>query len=233
MPPVDLRGLYAVTPERADGARLLAEVDAALQGGCRILQFRDKINPMPERVTRARALRELTLRHGARLLINDDIALCMLIGADAVFLAVSGAQHGFSGNGTQFGQSDAHWVGKQYLIAPGAMLPVESSACAVGCAILIDRFKGKTGVDRKIMPLLPFRERHQLRAGAGREQQGGQQAEYPLNQGANFFRVSCRVALSGCFLSALCHMARASACLPDFHSTSPRCAAISGSALIA
>ena len=86
MPPVDLRGLYAVTPERADGARLLAEVDAALQGGCRILQFRDKINPMPERVTRARALRELTLRHGARLLINDDIALCMLIGADGVHL---------------------------------------------------------------------------------------------------------------------------------------------------
>ena len=86
MPPVDLRGLYAVTPERADGARLLAEVDAALQGGCRILQFRDKINPMPERVTRARALRELTLRHGARLLINDDIALCMLIGADGLHL---------------------------------------------------------------------------------------------------------------------------------------------------
>mgnify|MGYP000479297789 FL=1 len=41
---------------------------------------------MPERVTRARALRELTLRHGARLLINDDIALCMLIGADGVHL---------------------------------------------------------------------------------------------------------------------------------------------------
>lgn len=86
MPPVDLRGLYAVTPERADGARLLAEVDAALQGGCRILQFRDKMSPMPERVTRARALRELTLRHDARLLINDDIALCMLIGADGVHL---------------------------------------------------------------------------------------------------------------------------------------------------
>ena len=81
-----LRGLYAITPETADRADLLSRVDAALSGGCRILQYRDKLSAMPERVARARALRELTRRHGARLLINDDLALCRLVEADGVHL---------------------------------------------------------------------------------------------------------------------------------------------------
>jgi thiamine-phosphate pyrophosphorylase len=55
--------------------RLLADVEAALAGGCRIVQYRDKLSDAPERVLRARALRDLTRRFGARLLINDDLAL--------------------------------------------------------------------------------------------------------------------------------------------------------------
>jgi len=81
-----LRGLYAITPETGDRADLLSRVDAALSGGCRILQYRDKLSAMPERVARARALRELTRRHGASLLINDDLALCRLVEADGVHL---------------------------------------------------------------------------------------------------------------------------------------------------
>ena len=50
-----LRGLYAITPEYDNGARLLADVEAALAGGCRIVQFRDKESNMPERVARATA----------------------------------------------------------------------------------------------------------------------------------------------------------------------------------
>lgn len=81
-----LRGLYAITPEYADGARLLAELEAALAGGCRIVQYRDKTSTMTERVIRAHALRDLTRRYGAKLLINDDIALCFLVRADGVHL---------------------------------------------------------------------------------------------------------------------------------------------------
>lgn len=88
MNPPDLRGLYAITPERADGTRLLAEVEAALNGGCRIVQYRDKTSSMPEQVARARALRVLTRRFGARLLINDDLALARLIEADGVHLGI-------------------------------------------------------------------------------------------------------------------------------------------------
>ena len=81
-----LRGLYAITPEYADGSVMLADVEAALAGGCRIVQFRDKLSDAPERVVRARALRDLTRRFGARLLINDDLALARLIDADGVHL---------------------------------------------------------------------------------------------------------------------------------------------------
>ena len=84
----NLRGLYAVTPEAADGAGLLADVAAALAGGCRLVQYRDKQSAMPERAVRARALRELTRRFGATLLINDDLALAFLVGADGVHLGV-------------------------------------------------------------------------------------------------------------------------------------------------
>lgn len=81
-----LRGLYAITPEYAAGRQLLADVEAALAGGCRIVQFRDKQSDAPERVRRARALRDLTRRFGACLLINDDLALALLIDADGVHL---------------------------------------------------------------------------------------------------------------------------------------------------
>lgn len=81
-----LRGLYAITPDTPDGTRLLADVEAALRGGCRILQYRDKLSDKAEQVARARALRRLTAAFDATLLINDDLALACLIGADGVHL---------------------------------------------------------------------------------------------------------------------------------------------------
>jgi thiamine-phosphate pyrophosphorylase len=81
-----LRGLYAITPESPDGTRLLADVEAALAGGCRLVQYRDKTSLAPERVARAQALRRLTLAHDARLVINDDMALAFLVKADGVHL---------------------------------------------------------------------------------------------------------------------------------------------------
>ena len=81
-----LRGLYAITPDCPDGQRLLADVEAALRGGCRLVQYRDKTSPPGERVARARALRRLTRAFGARLLINDDMALAFLVHADGIHL---------------------------------------------------------------------------------------------------------------------------------------------------
>lgn len=85
MPP-KLRGLYAITPDCASRDQLLTQVEAALAGGCRVLQYRDKLSQPAERVCRARALRELTRRFAACFLINDDLALAVLVDADGVHL---------------------------------------------------------------------------------------------------------------------------------------------------
>ncbi|MCW3147284.1 thiamine phosphate synthase [Stutzerimonas stutzeri] len=71
-----LRGLYAITDSQllADG-RLLPYVEAALQGGARLLQYRDKSGDDTRRLREAAALRDLCERHGAQLIINDDAEL--------------------------------------------------------------------------------------------------------------------------------------------------------------
>ncbi|CDF82104.1 Thiamine-phosphate synthase [Pseudomonas knackmussii B13] len=76
-----LRGLYAITDSKllADG-RLLPYVEAALRGGARLLQYRDKTTDESRRLREAEALRELCERHGAELIINDDAELAARLG---------------------------------------------------------------------------------------------------------------------------------------------------------
>lgn len=71
-----LRGLYAITDSQllADG-RLLPYVEAALRGGVRVLQYRDKSDDVGRRQREAEALAECCARYGAALLINDDLEL--------------------------------------------------------------------------------------------------------------------------------------------------------------
>lgn len=142
-----LRGLYAVTPEQADGARLLSDVEAALSGGCRLVQFRDKTSSMPERVARARALRVLTRRFTARLLINDDLALAFLIDADGVHLGLEDgnliAARAVLGSARLLGAScyadfgaarAANAAGVDY-VAFGAVYPSPTKPNAAGAAV--------------------------------------------------------------------------------------------------
>lgn len=72
----ELRGLYAITDSTllADG-RLLPYAEAALKGGARLLQYRDKSDNAARRLREAEALRDLCHRHGAQLIINDDAEL--------------------------------------------------------------------------------------------------------------------------------------------------------------
>lgn len=101
-----LRGLYAVTPECRDRQRLLAAVEAALRGGCRLVQYRDKTSSAPERVARAHALRRLTRDFDARLLINDDMALTFLVQADGIHL----------------GRDDGNLVAARAILGPNRLL---------------------------------------------------------------------------------------------------------------
>ncbi|HIK43658.1 MAG TPA: thiamine phosphate synthase [Leptolyngbyaceae cyanobacterium M65_K2018_010] len=65
---------------------LLSVVEAALQGGMAIVQYRDKDTDDDLRLTRAKQLRELCHRYQALFLVNDRVDLALAVGADGVHL---------------------------------------------------------------------------------------------------------------------------------------------------
>lgn len=75
-----LRGLYAITDSQLLAGKLLPYVEAALIGGARLLQYRDKSTDEARRLREAEALRELCARYGAALIINDDAELAARLG---------------------------------------------------------------------------------------------------------------------------------------------------------
>lgn len=83
---MSLRGLYAITPDGLDKPTLLTGVEAALRGGVRLVQYRDKARRPAEQADRAYALLSLCRRFGARLIVNDDVALACSVDADGVHL---------------------------------------------------------------------------------------------------------------------------------------------------
>ncbi|MGA9666673.1 MAG: thiamine phosphate synthase [Gallionella sp.] len=78
--------MYAITPDEPDTAELLRKVRLALQGGARVLQYRNKAADMALRLEQAAALRELTHEFSVPLIINDDTMLAQRVGADGVHL---------------------------------------------------------------------------------------------------------------------------------------------------
>jgi thiamine-phosphate pyrophosphorylase len=83
-----LRGLYAITDPSLCGDDLAGSVAAALAGGARIVQYRDKGNDLPRRLAEAKRLAGLCRDHGALFIVNDDIELAHASAADGVHLGV-------------------------------------------------------------------------------------------------------------------------------------------------
>lgn len=93
-----IRGLYAIT-DATLGDQLLSAVSAALAGGARVVQYRDKLATglsraqwaieQSRRHREASALLALCRQHHVPLLINDDIELAANIAADGVHLGQS------------------------------------------------------------------------------------------------------------------------------------------------
>ncbi|MFP3874354.1 MAG: thiamine phosphate synthase, partial [Thiohalophilus sp.] len=81
-----LQGLYAVTDARLTGEPLFEAVRAALAGGTRIVQYRDKSAEAQRRRHDATRLAGLCRDYQALFLINDDVALAQEIDADGVHL---------------------------------------------------------------------------------------------------------------------------------------------------
>jgi len=100
--------LYAITdPELMPDAELLVKVEAALKGGCRLLQYRDK-NKSNNYVAAARALKQLCQHYNAQFIINDDIELA----------------HAIAANGVHLGQGDTSLHKARQLLGPNAIIGI-------------------------------------------------------------------------------------------------------------
>ncbi len=81
-----IRGLYVITPEIADTARLVERVRAALRGGAAVVQYRAKNADPPLRREQALALCATCREFGVPLIVNDDWELALAADAAGVHI---------------------------------------------------------------------------------------------------------------------------------------------------
>jgi thiamine-phosphate pyrophosphorylase len=83
-------GVYAITDSQLlSGEQLPEAVHAALRGGIRVLQYRNKTAAFADQVREAATLKALCDAYNVPLLINDDIDLCQAVDASGVHLGQS------------------------------------------------------------------------------------------------------------------------------------------------
>jgi thiamine-phosphate pyrophosphorylase len=87
----NMTGLYAITPDLLDSAALLRKVEAALEGGARALQYRNKVADSALRLEQARGLARLCRTYHVPLIINDHPDLALEIDAEGLHI---GAEDG-------------------------------------------------------------------------------------------------------------------------------------------
>jgi len=94
--PYNLRGLYAITPcssiQSLSTSELLARTRQVLEGGARIIQYREKLHPAALQQEQASKIKLMCEEYGATLLINDDVSLAEAIEADGVHLGQEDAR---------------------------------------------------------------------------------------------------------------------------------------------
>jgi hydroxymethylpyrimidine kinase/phosphomethylpyrimidine kinase/thiamine-phosphate diphosphorylase len=78
-----IRGVYLVTDE---GDRLVERVDAAIAGGARVVQYRNKSREADLRREVGVELRDLCHKRGVTFIVNDDLTLARELRADGVHL---------------------------------------------------------------------------------------------------------------------------------------------------
>ena len=89
-----ISGLYVITPDWRDTVKLLLAAKAALEGGAKVLQYRNKVAPAGQRLEHALALSALCNKFGATFIVNDHLELALEVDADGVHLGgVDGDLH--------------------------------------------------------------------------------------------------------------------------------------------
>lgn len=84
--------LYAITDRALIGSRSTEDaVKAALRGGARIIQLREKGLPHDALVAEAKRVLAVCRRYGALLIVNDDYRAAIEAGADGVHVGIEDA----------------------------------------------------------------------------------------------------------------------------------------------
>jgi thiamine-phosphate pyrophosphorylase len=115
--------LYVILDRGAAQGRDLVEVlDAAVAGGCRMVQLREKEWPSGRLFPLAERLRSRCAAAGVTFIVNDRVDLALALGADGVHL----------------GQDDLPASGARPLLRPGMILGVSTHDAAQARAALLD-----------------------------------------------------------------------------------------------
>ncbi|NJC88778.1 MAG: bifunctional hydroxymethylpyrimidine kinase/phosphomethylpyrimidine kinase [Desulfuromonas sp.] len=80
-----IKGLYFITPAGSE-TQVMASTQAALRGGARVVQYRDKERPYAAQIALGRQLLQLCRNTNTTFLVNDDPSLARDCGADGVHL---------------------------------------------------------------------------------------------------------------------------------------------------
>ena len=80
-------GIYGITGDNfAHGKTNLECVKAMIEGGIKIIQYRDKTKSIKEKVKEAKEIRELCKRNGVIFIVNDHVDIAILVDADGVHI---------------------------------------------------------------------------------------------------------------------------------------------------
>lgn len=101
-------GLYAIIDTALIEQAPLDAAEQVIQGGARVLQYRDKKGSGSVRLQQAQELQQLCQHHGVPLLINDDVELARAVNAAGVHL----------------GRSDAGLLAARTLLGPSKIIGI-------------------------------------------------------------------------------------------------------------
>ncbi|UYI77777.1 MAG: thiamine phosphate synthase [Fusobacterium varium] len=79
------KGLYGITGDNfANGKSNYECIEEMIKGGIKIVQYRDKFKSTREKVEEAKAIKKLCHKNNVLFIVNDDVAVAMLVDADGV-----------------------------------------------------------------------------------------------------------------------------------------------------
>lgn len=80
-------GIYGITGDNfAHGKSNLECVKAMIEGGIKIIQYRDKTKSIKEKVKEAKEIREVCRKNGVVFIVNDHVDIAILVDADGVHI---------------------------------------------------------------------------------------------------------------------------------------------------